>query len=1555
MGWLTLLGILGVGAASAGEGEVTVPLARWEHTLAAIEAAEEPAMPPEAVLQVARSVEGRFDRGVFSGELSVTFEIPEGAAPARVPVLDGESAIGEVRLNGRGTSLLREGSVYTVGVEEAGRHELTVAFFQGREDDRFARELKLVLPPGGPTRVAVRVPEVGVTARLGGGALTAARAVPGGTLIEGQLDALSALELSWERPLAEQALGPARTELSINTLFTLDEALVRGVAAVDTRVVEGAIDRVALALPEGVEIVDVEGEDVLQWHTAPGRVTALLRYRVDDRASVRVHFQFPAALDQPVVLKMPLPEGGVGYDGAVGVQGPAGLEVDVRAADGARQLAPRDLPAELVGLTGQPLLLGFDFDAAPQITLGLTRNEAVELTSTLVDDLQASTVVLEDGAEITKVRMRVRNNTRQYLGVTLPEGAVLTHTRIDGQPVKPALRAGKLQIPLRQSERVAPGAERWHTVKPGETLGGIADRYYGDATQWERLLDANADTLLFAEDLFVGQDLLIPPSGAGDVEESSFVMELAWRRAGDPLGFMGRRGVSLPELDVDTLGVTWHLFLPEAVSPLRFDANLSPTSNLRYDPFRRFQHFLERARWTRDAWAGDGGSYSSILTRRKAIYLDEVGASVADADVLGAFPLVGERYQFKRLLPGRDTPSIRFAYVDSDVLPHARRGAFVVAFALALLWLRARKRGDRVGAAVGFLALLWAAHHILGFHRRILWGVDLALLLELLRGRGPALRAAGRRLAAGRLMDWLSWTNLAAAFAGVILLQIALSRPLLMSTAALVLMGAARWRWRRSAAVGAAAMVALAVGWPAHAGDDDDAWHAAREDIARRNFDTIMLSNDRPASAGPAKSLKRLETLGYLNGLPAVSLPPVSGAAEGGEARVPLARWEEARARLEALDIASADADTPLVVLGSSRYRGEAVEGALELDLTLQVTLSGDDVWKTVPLVGEEVVVVSASVDGRAVPLSRMSGYHVWLTREAGEVTLELEILVPARGREGSLEYDFLVARTPETRFDCVFHAEGLEPRLRGAVRADVTPAVGETHLSARIRPTSRVHLVGYRDLSDEDAALDARVYAESLSLLSVAEGAVDLFTAVRYDILHAGLRDFRVLVPEGMRVVSAEGEGGFRYTVADSATVAGAQELIGETAYPIRGDYEISLRLTRELPGAGEPFALTPPRPLEVERAHGWVGVEVTGNLLLEELGLEDALAVDVRQLPWELVNSAVSPVLRAYRYHETDAELTLSASSLPEVEPEGATIDAVRAATVISEEGRVLTDLRITLRNRLRHSLALTLPETEDGSVWEVRSALLGDKPIKPSRSADGSLLLPLERSAGDEPFTLQVVLEGDIDAMGLLGARSLTLPSLALPVSSLEWSVYAPARNDYSELRGAIEPQRWVGEGSWYQAPVAYASGGSAAYGGGSAGGTAGDMPVRIEIPRSGKQLTVRRYWIPAEAPVTVSTRYVRSWLVAPTKWAGVLGLLALVVFGWRRSPRLRESIGPGPLARIRAVRANLTTAQPPTMWSQRSWMGKLMLLAVGGLVGLMLLTQSMRLLSVLSNPL
>jgi hypothetical protein len=732
---------------------------------------------------------------------------------------------------------------------------------------------------------------------------------------------------------------------------------------------------------------------------------------------------------------------------------------------------------------------------------------------------------------------------------------------------------------------------------------------------------------------------------------------------------------------------------------------------------------------------------------------------------------------------------------------------------------------------------------------------------------------------------------------------------------------------------------------PASAEDDE------RQQAAESSFDAVMQGNEVKGE---------LHALGYAapRAAPATTAPvgnatPTQGdtPAADGAVEVPLDRYEAVRARIAAARTEAARSYTTLVVLGASTYTGRSVEGGLALHLQLQATLRGPGYWKSVPLVGDEVAVVSARVGQAPIALTNQSGYQVWVTDQVGEVTLDLDLLVPARGPRGSLEYDFLVARTPVTRFDCTFPDAGLEPKLQSAVRADVTAEAGGTRLSAWLEPTSRIHLVGFKDLGAEDGRA-AKVYVEALSLLSVEESSADLFAVLRYAILDAGTRQFDILVPPGLTVVSADGAGAFRYTLEPTAD---GTVIHGETAFPIRDAYEVSLRLSRPVE-SGVPLDVQLPRALGVEREHGWLGVEVLGAIQLEEVDRTEALAVDVGQLPAELVGNAVSPVLKGWRYHTDGAHVRLTATRLPEREPAAGSVDEVVATTTIAAEGRARTELRITLRNRLRHSLRLRLPPGV-----EVRGSELDGEPVTPSRDAEGAVLLPLKRSAGTDrpaPFTLLLSLEGDVGSLGLFGLPTLELPALELPVSTLRWDVIVPAVNRYTRLYGDVAPQ---GES-------------------GGAGAPAADQIA----------LRYTRYWIGADRPVQVRFGYLRGWLRTPLGLLGALGVVAALATArrrweiWTAATRLRAgmalALGAGTLgwlggtfplvlAGIGAavifagadLRGAWDTWQRPVEAAPRpgSWraggVGRRLVLLVGtGFVGLVLLLAAARFVAVLGNP-
>jgi tetratricopeptide (TPR) repeat protein len=57
----------------------------------------------------------------------------------------------------------------------------------------------------------------------------------------------------------------------------------------------------------------------------------------------------------------------------------------------------------------------------------------------------------------------------------------------------------------------APASARRHTVRPGDTLSSLSQRYYGNRSRWRDIYQANRAQMRSESDLRVGLELVIPP------------------------------------------------------------------------------------------------------------------------------------------------------------------------------------------------------------------------------------------------------------------------------------------------------------------------------------------------------------------------------------------------------------------------------------------------------------------------------------------------------------------------------------------------------------------------------------------------------------------------------------------------------------------------------------------------------------------------------------------------------------------------------------------------------------------------------------------------------------------------------------------------------------------------------------------------------------------------------------------------------------------------------------------------------------------------------------
>ncbi|HVQ28672.1 MAG TPA: hypothetical protein VMV21_03785, partial [Vicinamibacteria bacterium] len=139
-------------------------------------------------------------------------------------------------------------------------------------------------------------------------------------------------------------------------------------------------------------------------------------------------------------------------------------------------------------------------------------------------------------------------------------------------------------------------------------------------------------------------------------------------------------------------------------------------------------------------------------------------------------------------------------------------------------------------------------------------------------------------------------------------------------------------------------------------------------------------------------------------------------------------------------------------------------------------------------------------------------------------------------------------------------------------------------------------------------------------------------------------------------------------------------------------------------------------------------------------------------------------------------------------------AIIEEARYQTLLTEDGKSLVRARYAVRNNQRTFLAVTLPE--GGALW---SAAISGRPVRPGRSPEGALLLPLEKTrAGEEApaFVAEIVYFQRGPAWSDRGHVALPLPALDLPVSRTGVEVRYSPRFRLTPEAGAFREEAYEG---------------------------------------------------------------------------------------------------------------------------------------------------------------
>ncbi|MEZ4382023.1 MAG: hypothetical protein R3A79_11800 [Nannocystaceae bacterium] len=375
---------------------------------------------------------------------------------ARVPILPATVALQSAKIGGVEAAVVIENEYYTLVTNKRGAFDLDLEFAAGISTAAGKSNVAFELVPSGATSVSLAVPasdELDFT--VANARLQSDKVEGDKRVVEATLPATGSLVIEWQRELPEAAKQQSRVYSEVYTLVSLGEGLMKTSASVTYTILFAGQSELRLKIPKGMTILSVTGNGIRDWKLEGEELRVVLNYAAEGTYSLGVELEKVIGegskkLEAPLII----PQGVERSKGYVGVESRGNFEISAGDVKGATTVDVRALPAAILGITSQPVLLGYKYLGADvDVPLEIAVHDDIDVLVTILDQIRARTMWTPEGRRITSVKYQIRNNRKQFLRLSLPEGAELWSVSVGGRAVQPAQAGdGRVMIPLLRSQ-----------------------------------------------------------------------------------------------------------------------------------------------------------------------------------------------------------------------------------------------------------------------------------------------------------------------------------------------------------------------------------------------------------------------------------------------------------------------------------------------------------------------------------------------------------------------------------------------------------------------------------------------------------------------------------------------------------------------------------------------------------------------------------------------------------------------------------------------------------------------------------------------------------------------------------------------------------------------------------------------------------------------------------------------------------------------------------------------------------------------------------------------
>jgi Carboxypeptidase regulatory-like domain len=452
----------------------------------------------------------------------------------------------------------------------------------------------------------------------------------------------------------------------------------------------------------------------------------------------------------------------------------------------------------------------------------------------------------------------------------------------------------------------------------------------------------------------------------------------------------------------------------------------------------------------------------------------------------------------------------------------------------------------------------------------------------------------------------------------------------------------------------------------------------------------------------------------------------------------------------------------------------ESVLGAVRLEG--EVLAKGE----TKVVLANGMTVLAARQDGRNVPLEKEGAAHTAILRGPAEFGVTLDAGWPLSLEAGRASFNFPVPIAGSVRLSLVVPGDHSNVRLSAGLITARTSEHGQTTVEATLVPGQLTNISwATREIAAPVTPREVRFLSDVKTLISVSDADVRLAVLADVTVVQGEPSQFAVELPPGYELTGVTGAS------VDSTESQPGQLIIKVTGAAQRShEFLISLERSLSSPKAEPPFLTFKGS----QRETGEVLVEGAATIELTAKEHGTLKRMDFKETNTYLRSLARFPLQAAFRYHRQPSEAPTLALEWTRFADSGvlsAVAERAVATTLVTSEGRSLTEIELTVKNQAQPFLKVDLP----GGA-SILSAEVGGEKVKPVEAPDGNRV-PLLR-AGFHPngaYKVSFVFLHSGAPFAKKGGSELALPKMDVPISVLNWEVFLPERYKVKDFGGDV----------------------------------------------------------------------------------------------------------------------------------------------------------------------